>query len=125
MIEARASRENDGYDIVTEFVLKYWEQAKVYGSTVLVKIAYSFDSTNWDESNEIAYYSDGAVLFHSDWYENQKYIRIYGLIDLEHLEVPNNAEEILKNFEKKQRRNKIEILHIGCDNKQPKLQRTI
>ena len=69
----------DGYEIVADCVLKYWEE-NGYG-TALVQIETSYDGKEYHEANHIVspLWYGGEMEFDYDWWEGQKYLRIYGV----------------------------------------------
>lgn len=67
-----------GYDVVSEYVKKYWE----YHCTedVIVSIEISSDGENYECLNEIASpYNMYDVEYLNDWWEGEKYIRVTGI----------------------------------------------
>ena len=64
-----------GYDIVSEYIKKYWEHHCT--EDVIVSIEISRDGKNYERLNEVASpYDMYDVEYLNDWWEGEKYIRV-------------------------------------------------
>jgi NAD+ synthase len=67
-----------GYDIVSEYIKKYWEHHCT--EDVIVSIEISRDGKNYERLNEVASpYDMYDVEYLNDWWEGEKYIRVTGI----------------------------------------------
>ena len=67
-----------GYDIVSEYIKKYWEHHCT--ENVIVSIEISRDGKNYERLNEVASpYDMYDVEYLNDWWEGEKYIRVTGI----------------------------------------------
>ena len=74
-----------GYDVVAECVREYWDQT--YYGTVIVWMAISNDGEKYCRFNEVVIPQDGDIEFLNDWWEGEKYIKIYGIANLDDIEM--------------------------------------
>lgn len=82
-----------GYDIVAEYVLKYWD--KTYYSTAIVSLETSYDGIIYDKHNEVVSSSCGDFEeFLHDWWEGQKFIKINGVKNIDEIEFVPTADVV-------------------------------
>lgn len=67
-----------GYDVVSEYIKKYWEHHCT--EDVIVSIEISRDGKNYERINEVASpYNMYDVEFLNDWWEGERYVRVNGI----------------------------------------------
>ena len=68
-----------GYDVVGEYVRRYWKHN--WYADVVVSIAVSYDGRAYDMYNVFATSSDDFedVEFLHDWWEGEKFIKLYAI----------------------------------------------
>ena len=82
-----------GYDVVAEYVLKYWD--KTYYSTAIVSLETSYDGRKYDKVNEVVSSLDGDFNeFLHDWWEGQKFIKINGVKNIDEIEIAPTADVV-------------------------------
>ena len=78
MIEIQIKGKQSGYDVVEEYIRRYWERHPI--DTVVVSLAVSYDGKDYsfrpDVATPDAY---GCIEFLNDWWEGEKYLRLYGI----------------------------------------------
>lgn len=79
MVEIELKEGQNGYDVVAEYIRRYWDKEEF--DTVVVSIGISYDGREWDVRNEIAdtMCDMSGIEFLYDWDEGQKFIRIFGI----------------------------------------------
>lgn len=86
MIEIKLEDGQNGYNIVGEYIRRYWEHS-VY-DTVVVALGTSYEGKVYTLHKEVAspyHFDDIEYLY--DWWEGEKYIRIYGIQAIETLDI--------------------------------------
>lgn len=75
-----------GYDAVGEYIQRYWEHNAI--DTVIVSIGISYDGRTYESINEVATPCDFCdIEFLYDWWEGQKFIRLFGIKAISELDV--------------------------------------
>lgn len=90
MVEIKLKDNQSGYDAVFEYIKRYWkhEYPDGYIDGVVVSLATSYDGKEFDSSNEFAAFGDALDLkFSNDWWEGEKFIRIYGIQAIEEIPI--------------------------------------
>lgn len=79
MIFVELDDGKSAYEFVCDCIEKFWENN--YYCDVVVSIATSYDGVNYCKSVEIASPTSDmtGVEFLNDWYEGEKYIKIFGI----------------------------------------------
>ncbi len=89
MIELKLNEDQDAYDIVGKYIEKYWQEH--YYTDVLVRIATSYDGKTYAPSNEfVAFDGKDGMEYQNDWWEGERYLKIYGIIDIREVIIPEN-----------------------------------
>ena len=86
MINIRLNEGCSGYNAIGEYVKKYWEHNIT--STVICSIGTSYDGSTYSLHKEVATpSSDCDVEFLSDWWEGERYIKLFGIKTVEELDI--------------------------------------
>ena len=86
MIDIKLNDGQTGYDIVGEYIRRYWNHN--YQDTVVCSIGISYDGNSYEFLNEIAEPENfDDILFSYDWWEGQKYIRLCGIKAIDELDI--------------------------------------
>lgn len=75
-----------GYDAVGEYIKRYLKYHPT--DTVVISLAISYDGENYDYLTEVACpegFDD--ILYFLDWWEGEKYIRLFGIGGLEFMDI--------------------------------------
>lgn len=82
-----------GYEAVGDYVRRYWEH-NIF-DTVIVSLGISYDGKNYDFMQEIADPDgfSGGVEFSYDWWEGQKFIKLFGIMMVSEVEVSGGIYE--------------------------------
>lgn len=78
MIEVKLKEGQSGYDVVGEYVRRYWSHNTT--DTVIVSIGISHDGYTYDLHNEVVSptgFDDIEFLY--DWWEGEAFIRLFGI----------------------------------------------
>ncbi len=87
MISVKLDEGKSAYEFVGDYIEKFWK--KNYYCDVVVLIGTSYDGVNYCESVEIASPTNDmmGVEFLNDWYEGEKYIKIFGIKSVYDVEI--------------------------------------
>lgn len=80
MIDIKLKDGQSGYDIVGEYIRRYWKHN--HHDTVIVSIGTSYDGHNYDFLKEVASpagFCGDDIEFLYDWWEGEKFIKILGI----------------------------------------------
>lgn len=84
------SKDDDAYDIIGDYVERYWEN-NVY-EEVIVDLSISYDGRDWVMANDLACpnFTDVgmSVLFEHDWWEGEKHLLLRGIMALSDVDIP-------------------------------------
>lgn len=86
MIDIELKDGQTGYDIVGEYIRKYWEH-NIY-ETVVISMGTSHDGKTYDLCKEIASpYNGDDVEFLYDWWEGEKFIKLFGIKAVDEIDI--------------------------------------
>lgn len=82
------SDQDTGYDVIGERINRYYKTHTQ--DTVIVSLGISYDGEKWEYMNEVAYpldYLNSAIEFLYDWWEGQRYIKLFGIESVSNLKI--------------------------------------
>lgn len=79
------AHRDSGYDIVGDLIIKYFNHNDY--SDVIVRIGTSYDGKRYDITNEVAFFENCDILFENDWWEGERFIRVYGIVSIDDVDV--------------------------------------
>lgn len=86
MIDIKLNDGQSGYDVVGEYIRRYWEH-NIY-DTVVVSIGTSYNGNTYNLRNEIASpYNFDDIEYLYDWWEGEKHIKLFGIKSISELDV--------------------------------------
>lgn len=86
MIDIILKDGQSGYDAVGEYISRYWKHHMI--DTVILYIGTSYDGESYECRNEIASpYNGDDIEFLYDWWEGEKFIRLFGIISIDELDI--------------------------------------
>lgn len=86
MIDIELKDGQSGYDVVGEYIRRYWRHNII--DTVIVSIGTSYDGDTYETRNEIASpYGVDDIEFLYDWWEGEKFIKILGIKMVSELDI--------------------------------------
>ena len=92
MVKIKLKDGQSAYDIIGDYVRRYWKR-NVY-TDVVVSIALSYDGKEYRTYHEVAspenFYD---VMYLNDWWEGEKYIKIFGIQSVDELEISGGIYE--------------------------------
>lgn len=92
MIEIKLKEGQNGYDVIAEYIQRYWKREKT--DTVIISIGTSYDGNTYYFSKEIATPICGDdIEFLNDWWEGEKYIRLFGIRSLKDINIVGGIYE--------------------------------
>lgn len=92
MIDIKLKDGQSGYDIVGEYIRRYWEN-NIY-DTVIVSIGISYDGNTYDMRKEIASpYNFDDIEFLYDWWEGEKFIKLFGIKSVDEIDITGGLYE--------------------------------
>lgn len=92
MVEIELKNGQTGYDVVEEYVRRYWKH-KEMTDTVVVSIGISRTGEVYEHINEVVSPCDCDVEFLYDWWEGEKFIRIFGIKSLDGFNITGGIYE--------------------------------
>lgn len=78
MIDIVLKDGQSGYDVVGEYIHRYWNHNII--DTIIVSIGTSYDGNAYDLRKEVAFplgFDDIEFLY--DWWEGEKFIKLFGI----------------------------------------------
>lgn len=92
MIKLTLLNNQNGYDIIAEYIRRYWEHNIT--NDVVVSLATSYDDKKYIIRNEIASpYSIKDIEYLHDWWEGEKFIILLGIRDINALVINDGIYE--------------------------------
>lgn len=94
MVDIILKGDETGYDAVGTYILRYWEHN--IPADVIVSLGISYDENTYDLVKEVAYpagFCGNDIEFLSDWWEGQKYIKLFGIKTVRELDVSGGIYE--------------------------------
>ena len=86
MIDIELKDGQTGYNIVGEYIRRYWEH-NIY-DTVIISMGVSGDGKAYDLCKEIASPHNGDdVEFLYDWWEGEKFIKLFGIKAVDEIDI--------------------------------------
>lgn len=76
---------HNGYDAVEALICNYFEHNPM--DDLVIRIGTSYDGENYDVDNELVLIDNGSFEFLNDWWEGEKFIRVYGIQSIPELVV--------------------------------------
>ena len=92
MIDIEVKDGQTGYDIVGEYIRRYWEH-NMY-DTVIVSMGISYDGKTYNFCKEIASpYNGDDIEFLYDWWEGEKFIKLFGIKSVDEIDISGGLYE--------------------------------
>lgn len=86
MIDIKLKDNQTGYDVVGEYIRRYWEHN--IQDTVVVSIGISHDGDSYELHKEIATsYGFNDFEFLYDWWEGERFIKLFGIMSVSELDI--------------------------------------
>lgn len=81
--------EQNAYDIIGEYVIRHWQHS--YYDDAVVCMDISYDNKEYYNANDyvtpVREFKDYGVIFENDWWEGEKYIKLYGIKNISEIEL--------------------------------------
>lgn len=92
MISIELKDGQTGYDVVGEYIRRYWHN-NMY-DTVIVSMETSYDGKTYDIRKEIASpYNFDDIEFLYDWWEGEKFIKLFGIKAVDEIDIAGGLYE--------------------------------
>lgn len=86
MVDIELKKGQSGYDAVGEYIKRYWDHNIL--DRVIVSIGTSYDGVTYELRNDVASPMNwNDIEYLSDWWEGEKFIKIYGIIGISEIDV--------------------------------------
>lgn len=92
MVDIELKHGQTGYNAVGDYIRRYWEHN--ISDTVIVSLGVSYDGENYKFVKEVACpcnFDDIEFLY--DWWEGQKYIKLFGIQTITEVDVSGGIYE--------------------------------
>ena len=86
MVEIKLENWQRAYDVIEEYIRRYWKHYNMV-DTVVASIGISYDGNTYEHRNEVACPYNGDIEFLNDWWEGEKFIRLFGIISLDGINI--------------------------------------
>lgn len=86
MVDIKLKEKQNGYNVVGEYIRRYWDHN--IPTDVIVSLGASYDGETYRIFKDVATpmnYDD--IEFFSDWWEGEKYIKLFGIKSIEEIDV--------------------------------------
>lgn len=81
-----------GYSVVGEYIRRYWDHNAC--DTVIVSMETSYDGNNYTLRKEVVIPTGmDNIEFFFDWWEGEKYIKLFGIKSVEELDIVGGIYE--------------------------------
>ena len=85
-MDIKLQEGQNGYDVIGEYVQRYWKRHGI--SEVIISLGTSYDGQNYVMLKEIVFPECGDdILFNNDWWEGEKYLKIYGIVSIDDIDI--------------------------------------
>lgn len=91
MVEIKLKKKQTGYDVVGEYIERYWKHNIL--DQVIVSLGLSRDGVTYEHYNEVASPHFSDIMFERDWWEGEEYIRIFGIAHIDSLNITGGIYE--------------------------------
>lgn len=92
MIDIELKYGQNGYDVVGEYIRKYWSHN--FTDVVIVSIGISHNGDNYKLLKEIACPNGfGDIEFLYDWWEGEKFIKLFGIKSIYEFDISGGIYE--------------------------------
>ena len=93
MVDIKLQEGQSGYDVVGEYIRRYWKH-NIY-ETVVVSLGISYDGKTYGLLKEVAspYWDNCYAVYLYDWWEGQKFIKIFGIKSINKLDISGGLYE--------------------------------
>ncbi len=85
------------YEVIEEYIKRYWSKYGYNTGPVIVSVGVSNDGKSYELHNEVADAMDcgidSDIIFLYDWWEGQRYIKLFGIKAVSELEVSGGIYE--------------------------------
>lgn len=86
MVTIKINDKQSGYDVIGEYIRRYWDHH--YTDTVVCSIGISYDGESYEYHNEVASpYNFDDIEFLYDWWEGQQYIKLLGIVSIDEIDI--------------------------------------
>lgn len=85
-IDIKVQKEQNGYDLVDEYIRRYWKYNGL--RDVVISLGISYDGESYNFFNVYAFpCSYDNIEYMNDWWEGQKYIKLFGIQGVDELNI--------------------------------------
>ena len=93
MIEIKLKNGQTGYDVVGEYIRRYWKNNSY--TDVIVCMDISDDGNEYYTYNEVATPAENFddVMFLHDWWEGEEYIKLFGIKSIDDIDISGGIYE--------------------------------
>lgn len=76
------------YEAVAKYIRRFWNNEQSYCDAI-VCLSISYDNIEWRTFNELALFDvdNFDVIFENDWWEGERFIRLYGIVSVDDINV--------------------------------------
>ena len=94
MIEINLKDGQSGYDVIGDYIRRYWKH-NIYDD-VIVSMAISYDGNKYYTYKEVASPENfDDIMYLSDWWEGEKFIKLFGIKAVGEIDISGGLYEEL------------------------------
>ena len=91
MKEIKLKNGQTGYDVIGEYIRRYWKH-NIF-DTAIISMSLSYNGQTYDSCKAVACPYDGDIEYLHDWWEGEKYIRLFGITTIGELDISGGLYE--------------------------------
>ena len=94
MIDIRLNDGQSGYDVIGDYIRRYWEH-NIYDD-VIVSMGVSYDGNKYYTHKEVASPENfDDIMYLNDWWEGEKFIKLFGIKAIGEIDISGGLYEEL------------------------------
>lgn len=86
MVKIVLEENQNGYDEVFKYIKRFLDKRKTFGMVVFT-IDLSYDDKEYFKNTELVDVEYDKVIYDNDWWEGEKYIKLFGIELLDNLDI--------------------------------------
>lgn len=87
-IDVTIEEGKTGYEAVAKYIRRFWDNEQSFCDTI-VRLSTSYNNVEWRTFNTLALFDvdEFDIIFDNDWWEGERFIRLYGIVSVDDLDI--------------------------------------
>lgn len=87
-IDVMIEEGKTAYEAVRRYICRFWDNEQSF-CDMIVRLSTSYNNVEWRTFNTLALFDvdNFDVIFENDWWEGERFIRLYGIISVDDINV--------------------------------------